>query len=108
MAESSVLSKEEPLTPNICEVVAVWIFRRRAQTAKKWQKLDLSILVFDFFASAPSSVCDHFSGTALAANEAPENLNVLGLSEAGETIPLNLAQAISPYKSGPMHFGSRV
>ena len=44
------------------------------------------------------------SGIALVANGTPENRNVLGLSEAWETIPLNLAEAISPYKSCSMHF----
>ena len=62
-----MLSKDEPVTPNIDGVTALWIFRRRAQTAKNLQKLDLSILVFDFFAPAPapSSVCAHFLGIAL-------------------------------------------
>ena len=33
MGESFLLSKDEPLTPNIDGVMALWIFRRRAQTA---------------------------------------------------------------------------
>ena len=41
VGESFILSEDEPLTPNIDGVMALWIFRRRAQTAKKWQKLDL-------------------------------------------------------------------
>ena len=46
MGESFLLSKDEPLTPNIDGVMALWIFRRRAQTAENRLKLDLSILVF--------------------------------------------------------------
>ena len=43
MGKSFLLSKDEPLTPNIDGVVALWFFRsrRRAQKAKNWQKLDL-------------------------------------------------------------------
>ena len=44
--ERFLLSEDEPLPPNIDGVVALWIFRRRAQTAENRQKLDLSILVF--------------------------------------------------------------
>ena len=60
MVESFLLSKDEPLTPNIDGVMALWIFWRRAQTAKNLRKLDLSILVFDIFAPAPSSVRAQF------------------------------------------------
>ena len=60
MVESFLLSKDEPLTPNIDGVMALWIFWRRAQTAKNLRKLDLSILVFDCFAPAPSSVRAQF------------------------------------------------
>ena len=41
MGEAFLLSKDEPLTPNIDGVMALWIFRRRVQTAKNRQKLDL-------------------------------------------------------------------
>ena len=66
MGESFLLSEDEPLSPNIDGAMALWIFRRRAQTAENWQKMDLLILVFNFFAPAPSSVRAHFSGIALA------------------------------------------
>ena len=38
MGESFLLSKDEPLTPNIDGVMALWIFRNRAQTAENWRK----------------------------------------------------------------------
>ena len=38
MGESFILSEDEPLTPNFDGVMALWIFRRRAQTAKNWRK----------------------------------------------------------------------
>ena len=53
MGESFLLSKDEPLTPNIDGVMALWIFRRRAQKTKNWRKLDLSILVFIIFRPRP-------------------------------------------------------
>ena len=34
MVESCLPSKDEPLNPNIDEVMAIWIFRRRAQNTK--------------------------------------------------------------------------
>ena len=52
MVESSLLFKDEPLTPNIDKVMPVWTFRRRAQNmniGKNWQKNDFSDLVFIFF-----------------------------------------------------------
>ena len=39
MGENFILSKDEPLTPNIDGVMALWIFRRRAQTAENRRKL---------------------------------------------------------------------
>ena len=48
MAESSLLSKDQPLTPNIDKVIGAWIFKRRAQNTN-WQILDFSILVLIFF-----------------------------------------------------------
>ena len=65
MGESFILSEDKPLTPNIDGVMALWIFRRRAQTAKSWQKLDLSILVFDFLPPPPRPLCTRviFPGT---------------------------------------------
>ena len=48
MIESSLLPKDEPLSPNIDKVVRVWIFRRRAQNTKIGKKMDFSILVFIF------------------------------------------------------------
>ena len=41
MGKSFLLSEDEPLTPNIDGVMALWIFRRRAQTAENRRKLDL-------------------------------------------------------------------
>ena len=38
MGESFILSEDEPLTPNIDGVMALWIFRRRAQTAENRRK----------------------------------------------------------------------
>ena len=38
MGESFLLSEDEPLTPNIDGVMALWIFRRRAQTAENRRK----------------------------------------------------------------------
>ena len=38
MGESFLLSKDGPLTPNIDGVVALWIFRRRAQNTKIGRK----------------------------------------------------------------------
>ena len=58
MGESFLLSKDEPLTPNIDGVMALWIFRNRAQTAENWQKsakigpLDSSL---EFFSPPPPS-----------------------------------------------------
>ena len=34
MAESSLLSKDELLTPNIDGIIALWVFRKRAQNTK--------------------------------------------------------------------------
>ena len=48
MVQSSLLSREEPLTSNIDKVIGVWIFRRRENT-QNWQKLDFSFLIFVFF-----------------------------------------------------------
>ena len=39
--ESFLLSKDEPLTSKIDGVMALWIFRRRTQTAKNRRTLDL-------------------------------------------------------------------
>ena len=56
MGESFLLSKDEPLTPNIDGVMALWIFRNRAQTAENWRKsakigpLDSSL---EFFSPPP-------------------------------------------------------
>ena len=69
MGESFLLSKDEPLTPNIDGVMALWIFRRRAQTAKNWRKLDLSILVFIF--SPPPLGGNPFKPSYQRTNEAP-------------------------------------
>ena len=41
IVESCLLSKDEPLTPNIDGVMALWIFRRRAQNTQNRQKMDL-------------------------------------------------------------------
>ena len=52
MVESSLLWRDEPLTPNIDKVMTVWTFRRRAQNAKIgkiWQKVNFSDLVVSFF-----------------------------------------------------------
>ena len=38
MGKSFLLSKDEPVSLNIDGVMALWIFRRRAITAKNWQK----------------------------------------------------------------------
>ena len=52
MDESLILSEDEPLTPNIDGVMALWIFRRRAQTAENRRKsakigpLDSSFRIF--------------------------------------------------------------
>ena len=76
MVKSFLLSKEEPLTPNIDGAMALWIFRMRAQNTKIRQKsakigpLDPSF--YYFFEPAPSSVRANFPGIALVANEAPE------------------------------------
>ena len=43
MGESFLLSKEEPLTPNIDGVMTLWIFRRRAQNTQNlqtWKRVD--------------------------------------------------------------------
>jgi len=79
MGESFILSEDEPLTPNIDGVMALWIFRRRAQTAENRRKsakigpLDPSIYLF--FTPAPSSVrAQFFSGIALEANGPPEKI----------------------------------
>ena len=53
MGERFLLSKDEPLTPNIDGVMALWMFWRRPQTAKNLRKLDLSIQVFGFFCPRP-------------------------------------------------------
>ena len=53
VGESFLLSKGEPLTLDIDGVMVLWFFRRRAQTAKNRRKLDLSILVFNFFRPRP-------------------------------------------------------
>ena len=48
---------------------------KRPKIGENWRKLDLSILVFIFFALAPSSVrAQIFSGTALEANGVPEKI----------------------------------
>ena len=55
MGESFLLSKDEPLTPNIDGVMALWIFRRRAQTSKNRQKLaKIGPLDPSFYFFAPS------------------------------------------------------
>ena len=41
VGQSFILFEDEPLTPNIDGVMALWFFRRRAQTAENRQKLDL-------------------------------------------------------------------
>ena len=56
MGESFLLSKDEPLTPNIDGVMPLWIFRTRAQNTKigqKSAKMDLSVLVFIFSPRPP-------------------------------------------------------
>jgi len=58
MGESLILSKDEPLTPNIDGVMVLWIFRRRAQTAYvcmyvKSAKLGPLNLSFYFFRPRP-------------------------------------------------------
>ena len=63
MGESFILSKDEPLTPNIDGDMALWFFRRRAQNTKIGRRsatLDLLILVLIFVAPAPLSVCAQF------------------------------------------------
>ena len=49
MGESFLLPKDEPLTPNIDGVIEfLEEGPKRPKIGKKWQKLDLSILVFIF------------------------------------------------------------
>ena len=75
------------------------------KSAENWRKLDLSILVFIFFAPAPSSVrAQIFSGIALVANVPPEKSGRLGPFGSLRNKIARFAKAISPHKSGPMHF----
>ena len=77
MGECFILSKDEPLTPSIDVVMALWIFRRRAQNTKIGRKL-AKIGPLDpsfFFVLAPSSVrAQIFSGRALGAKGLPEKI----------------------------------
>ena len=59
MGGSFLLSKDEPLIPNIDGGMALWIFRRRAQNMKfgrKLPKIGPPDPSFYFFVPAPSSV----------------------------------------------------
>ena len=77
MDESFLLYEDEPLTPNIDGVMTLWPKTRKS--AENQQKLDLSIIVFIFFAPAPSSVrAQIFSERALEANGLPEKSRRLG------------------------------
>ena len=57
MGGSFLLSEDEPLTPNIDGVMALWIFRNSARNTQNRQKLDLSILVSEFFCPCPFARC---------------------------------------------------
>ena len=78
-----LLSEDEPLTPNIDGVMRHFDFLeggpKRPKIGVNRRKLDLSILVFIFFAPAPLPVRANFSGVTLGANEAPEKCERLGL-----------------------------
>ena len=57
MGESFLLSEDEPLNPNIDGVMALWIFRRRAQTAenrRKSAKIGPLEYIFYLFSPPPS------------------------------------------------------
>ena len=53
MGKSFLLSKDEPLPPNIDGVMVLWIFRRRAQLAKKSAKIGPLDPSFWFFCPRP-------------------------------------------------------
>ena len=46
MGESFLLSEDEPLTLNIDGVMALWTFRKRAQTAKNWRNTAILLVHF--------------------------------------------------------------
>ena len=113
MIESSLLFKDEPLTYNIDKVMGIWFFRRRAQNTKICRKLakigPLDPSFYFFFAPPPRPFVLKFFREGIGSEQTPcKNLDVLGLSEAREIKSPNLVQAISPYKSTLLHFGSRV
>ena len=107
MGERFLLSKDEPLTPNIDGVMALWISRRRAQTAENGQKIDLSILVLLFFAPAPSKkIISEYFTEEFARRWSFKNPGQA--RQRGENKSPHQVQTISPYKSTLLHFGSRV
>ena len=113
MGERFLLSEDEPLTPNIDGVMALWIFRRRAQNTKIGRKsakigpLDPS---FYFFRPRPLvRSCSDFFREGIGSERTPwKNLDVLGPSEALEINSPNLVQAVFPYELTFLHFAWRV
>ena len=72
LGESFLLSEDEPLTPNIDGVMALWIFRRRAQTAKNRRKsAKIGPLDPSFYFFAPT-----FSGIAFCSYELLHKQNI--------------------------------
>ena len=102
------LSKYEPLTPDIDGVMALWIFRKRAQTAENWQKLDFSILDFSRPRPLEESLFGLFYWEVRKQSVIKKIPVQNGPRQRGENKSSHLVQVISPYKSTLLHFGPRV
>ena len=78
MCERFLLSKDEPLTPDIDLVMALWSFRNRAQNTKIGRELaNIGPLDPSFYFISPPSPRPfvlNFSGKVLKANGPPEKI----------------------------------
>ena len=112
MGERFLLSKNEPLTPDIDGVMALWIFRRRAQNMKIGQKLaKFWPLDPSFNFSDPSLSKKSFGVFYWGLREQAVILKIPVQNrpqKRGENKLPHLVQAISPYKFNFVHFEEQI
>ena len=111
VGEAFLLSKDEPLTPNIDGVLALWIFRRRAKNTKIDQKsakirpLDSG---FYFFAAAPSrKVPLEYSTLGFASKRSFKNTDTKPITISSWIKCPSFGTTHFPAKSCWVHFGLR-
>ena len=108
MIESFLLSKDEPLTPNIDEVMAVWIFRRRAQNTKIGKKWTSQFCFLIFLPPSPwGKSLRIILLRSLQAGGHKKNPGTKPITTSSWINFPPFGTAHFPAKSGCVHFGPR-